>query len=150
MLQATLSTPVGQVVLTEENEALTRLSWGSGGQDDSPLLNEARAQLLAYFEHRLTEFDLPMRITGSDFQQAVCAQMAQIPYGRTKRYGEIARITGASAQAVGKACGANPIPILIPCHRVLSSTGLGGFSGGQGVESKVILLRHEGAASLLL
>ncbi|MGB4829380.1 MAG: MGMT family protein, partial [Paracoccaceae bacterium] len=76
--------------------------------------------------------------------------MAAIPYGETRTYGQIAHAVGAPAQAVGQACGANPIPILIPCHRVLGGNTLGGFSAPGGVETKVALLRHEGAAGLLI
>jgi O-6-methylguanine DNA methyltransferase len=76
--------------------------------------------------------------------------MSAIPYGETRRYGDLAREIGAPAQAIGQACGANPLPILIPCHRVLAAKGLGGFSAKGGVESKVFLLRLEGAASLLI
>ena len=81
MPQATLNTLVGRVVLTEEDGALTRLTWGSSGQDDTALLREARAQLLAYFGHRPTAFDLPLAVGGSAFQQAVCAEMSAIPFG---------------------------------------------------------------------
>jgi methylated-DNA-[protein]-cysteine S-methyltransferase len=76
--------------------------------------------------------------------------MAAIPHGHTRTYGDIARAVGAPAQAVGQACGANPLPILIPCHRVLGRNTLGGFSAPGGVETKVALLRHEGAAGLLI
>jgi len=76
--------------------------------------------------------------------------MCAIPFGETRTYGEIAAELDASAQAVGNACGANPIPILIPCHRVLGAASLGGFSGAGGIETKVALLRHEGAAGLLI
>ncbi len=88
---------------------------------------------------------------GSDFQRAVCDAMSAIPFGETLTYGDIAKLTGNSAQAVGNACGANPIPIIIPCHRVMGAGGkLVGFSGAGGVETKVQLLRLEGAAGLLI
>ena len=76
--------------------------------------------------------------------------MAAIPLGETRSYGQIAAAVGAPAQAVGQACGANPIPIIIPCHRILGARTLGGFSAPGGVETKVALLRHEGAAGLLI
>ena len=75
---------------------------------------------------------------------------AAVPFGHTRTYGEIARDLGVPAQAVGGACGGNPIPILVPCHRVMGAKGLTGFSGAGGVETKVALLRHEGAAGLLI
>lgn len=115
----------------------------------SPLLTEALRQLQAYFDRRLTRFDLPLDF-GSGFQAQVRHAMAAIPYGETRRYGELAHEIGAPAQAIGQACGANPLPILIPCHRILAANGLGGFSAKGGVESKVFLLKLEGAASLLI
>ncbi|MCG7493234.1 methylated-DNA--[protein]-cysteine S-methyltransferase [Thalassobius sp. Cn5-15] len=150
MPELTVSSPVGDLTLTEEKGAITRLRWGTGGGDDTPLLRQAEAQLGAYFAGTLTQFDLPLRVDSSDFQRAVCDAMSAIPFGETRTYGEIARDLGVSAQPVGQACGANPIPVIIPCHRVLSATGLGGFSGDGGVETKVTLLRHEGAAGLLI
>jgi methylated-DNA-[protein]-cysteine S-methyltransferase len=95
-------------------------------------------------------FDLPMSCPSTPFLHGVLESMMSIPYGKTKTYGEIADYVHGSAQAVGRACGANPLPILIPCHRVLGATTLGGFSGNGGVESKVFLLRLEGAAGLLI
>ena len=76
--------------------------------------------------------------------------MQAIPFGDTLTYGDIARRLGAPAQAVGQACGGNPIPVIIPCHRVLGARSLGGFSAAGGVDTKVWLLRHEGAAGLLI
>ncbi|MDA5093347.1 methylated-DNA--[protein]-cysteine S-methyltransferase [Aliiroseovarius sp. KMU-50] len=152
MLYMSVQSPVGSLVLHEEDGAITRLTWGDApAEDDSSLLREARAQLAAYFEGDLTRFDLPLRVMGSEFQRAVCDAMSAIPYGETLTYGEIAKLTGNSAQAVGNACGGNPIPIIIPCHRVLGAGGkLVGFSGAGGVETKVQLLRLEGAAGLLI
>lgn len=150
MIRATIDTPTGPVTVEETGGAITRLTWGRGGGGTSPLLAEAAAQLAAYFDRRLTVFDLPLAPTGGPFQQGFLAILRTIPYGRTRSYGEIARQMGAPARAIGQACGANPIPILIPCHRVLGASGLGGFSGGVGVETKVALLRLEGAAGLLI
>ncbi|MFT5160182.1 MAG: methylated-DNA-[protein]-cysteine S-methyltransferase, partial [Paracoccaceae bacterium] len=99
---------------------------------------------------QLKMFDVEMSFPSSAFQHGVLESMMSIPFGSTKTYGEIADYVEGSAQAVGNACGANPIPILIPCHRVLGANSLGGFSGSGGVESKVFLLRLEGAAGLLI
>ena len=115
-----------------------------------PFLCEARRQLIAYAEGDLTEFDLPFAPDRGPLQQAVLAQMRAIPFGETRTYGEIAQAVGAAAQAVGQACGANTIPVIIPCHRVTGTSGLGGFSGMGGVETKVEILRHEGAYLLLI
>lgn len=146
-----VDTQFGRLGIEETDGAITRLVWD--GQDDgpdTPLLQEAAAQLNAYNEGRLERFDLPYRVAGSDFQRNVCDLMYAIPLGETRTYGDIAKELGQPPQPVGQACGANPIPVIIPCHRVLSANGLGGFSGDGGVETKVALLRHERAAGLLI
>ena len=151
MTRIAFASPVGPLIVTETDGAITALGWGRATPDDeTPLLAEARRQLAEYFAGKRTAFDLPLAPEGSAFQRAVCDAMLAIPFGETRTYGEIAAELGASAQAVGNACGGNPIPILIPCHRVLGASGLGGFSGAGGVETKVALLRHEGAAGLLI
>ena len=148
---ALVDSPFGQLAVHEDAGAITKLLWqGVAEGEETDLLAKARAQLTAYFEHRLDQFDLPLRVAGSDFQRDVCAAMSAIPLGETRTYGDIAKELNASAQAVGNACGGNPIPIIIPCHRVLGADSLGGFSGDGGVETKVALLRHEGAAGLLI
>lgn len=145
-----LHTPIGPLCVEEHDGAIVRLGWTWQGQAKSPLLDEATRQLAAYFAHELKVFDLPLHVQGSDFQRAVCAAMQAIPYGDTTTYGAIAKAVDSPAQPVGNACGANPIPVIIPCHRVLGRNSLGGFSGKGGVETKVALLRHEGAAGLLI
>ena len=149
MNRHSLQTPLGSVTIHEENGVLTRLDWRDDPGDPSPLLDEAAAQLTAYFNRRLTAFDLPFD-WGNGLQKQVRRSMAAIPLGETLTYGDIARALNTPAQAIGQACGANPLPILIPCHRVLGAKGLGGFSAKGGVETKVWLLRHEGAAGLLI
>lgn len=151
MPRLTVSSPTGPMVLTEQDGAIIRLEWGAGQHDDqTPLLQRAAAQLDAYFAGDLRDFVLPLQVGGSDFQRDVCRAMSAIPLGETRTYGDIAKDLSASAQAVGNACGGNPIPVIIPCHRVLGATSLGGFSGLGGVETKVWLLKHEGAAGLLI
>jgi O-6-methylguanine DNA methyltransferase len=150
MNRAATNTPFGTVTLTEEGGVITRLDWMALEGEANDILAEAVAQLDAYFAgHRRDPFDLPLAfqpgLTG-EVQRAMCA----IPFGDTRTYGDLSKALGVPAQAIGQACGANPIPILIPCHRILSATGLGGFSAPGGVETKVALLRHEGAASLLI
>jgi O-6-methylguanine DNA methyltransferase len=148
-LKQSLQTPLGPVTLTETGGVITALDWTNSPATPSPLLAEAILQLQAYFDRRLTRFDLPLDF-GTGFAEQVRRAMSAIPYGETRHYGDLAREIGAPAQAIGQACGANPLPILIPCHRVLAAKGLGGFSAKGGVESKVFLLRLEGAASLLI
>ncbi len=151
MKYRTVPTQFGDLTLTEEDGAIVALGWRCAArQDASDLLDEAAAQLAGYAAGRLETFDLPLRVKGSDFQRDVCAAMAAIPFGHTLTYGDIAKQLGVPAQAVGGACGGNPIPVIIPCHRVMGAKGLTGFSGAGGVETKVALLRHEGAAGLLI
>ena len=151
MATLTADTGLGAFSIEETDGAITALHWRAAKMDEeTPLLVEARRQLIAYAQGNLTEFDLPLAPEGGPLQQAVLAEMRAIPFGETKTYGEIAKVVGAPAQAVGQACGANTIPVIIPCHRVTGTGGLGGFSGMGGVETKVELLRHEGAYSLLI
>ncbi len=151
---ARIASPLGTLTVTESNSALTRLSFVAGDPDpippESDLLKETSAQLAAYFAGTRTSFDLPLEPAGSTFQQSVYREMSAIPFGETRRYGELAKRLNVAAQPIGQACGSNPIPIIIPCHRVLGATSLGGFSAPGGVETKVALLKHEGAAGLLL
>jgi len=150
MAKLSKDTPLGPITLVEENDAITSLDWGGSDRDETPLLIEAHQQLAEYFAHEREAFDLPLAPKGSDTLLRFLDALRAIPYGETKTYGEIAKETGMSAQAAGQACGSNPIAIIIPCHRVLGADGLGGFSAKGGVETKVALLKHEGAASLLI
>ncbi|MCW2309473.1 methylated-DNA--[protein]-cysteine S-methyltransferase [Rhodobium gokarnense] len=148
---ATLDTPVGRLGVAEEDGRITRVIWDAEAQGKrTAVLEEALRQLAGYFEGRRTAFDLPLAPAGNAFQQQVYSAMRAIPFGETRSYGDIARDLGVAAQPVGQACGSNPIPVIIPCHRVVGSHGLGGFSGAGGVETKIRLLKLEGAYSLLL
>lgn len=149
MMRAGFDSPLGPISVQEDAGQIVALHWQTGPAAETALLNEAIAQLRAYFDGRLTVFDLPLRF-GSGFQAEVRHAMAAIPYGETRRYGDLAKELAVPAQAIGQACGANPIPVLIPCHRVLAAKGLGGFSARGGVETKVFLLRLEKAAGLLI
>ena len=148
-MRAGMDSPLGPISIKETAGVITALHWQTAPAPQTPLLAEAITQLTAYFDRRLTRFDLPLDY-GSGFAEQVRRAMAAISYGDTRTYGDLARQIGAPAQAIGQACGANPIPILIPCHRILAASGLGGFSAKGGVESKVFLLKLEGAASLLI
>jgi methylated-DNA-[protein]-cysteine S-methyltransferase len=147
--RVTVNGPFGPMTVTEDGGRLTRLDWHANPGAPSPLLDEAARQLTAYFAGTLTRFDLPLD-WGTGLHERVRRAMADIPFGQTRSYGQIAKQVSAPAQAVGQACGANPLPILIPCHRILGARTLGGFSAPGGVETKVALLRHEGAAGLLI
>lgn len=148
MKRRCITSPLGPLTLTEENGAITTLRWETGPTEDSPLLKKAEDQLAAYFAGSLRDFTLPLQVKVSQFQQEVCSAISAIPYGETRSYGHLAQLLNAPPQAVGQGCGGNPIPILIPCHRVTGSNRLGGFSGGTGTETKVWLLRHEGGLLL--
>ncbi|MEP4037637.1 methylated-DNA--[protein]-cysteine S-methyltransferase [Pseudophaeobacter sp.] len=150
MPSARIDTIVGTLSVTEAEGAITSLTWKDQGNDRTALLDRAIEQLNAYFASELQIFDLPLHVAGSDFQRAVCDAMLAIPLGQTRTYGDISKALKVPPQPVGNACGANPIPVIIPCHRVLGANGLGGFSGGTGIETKIALLKHEGAASLLI
>ncbi|MFZ5791401.1 MAG: methylated-DNA--[protein]-cysteine S-methyltransferase [Pseudomonadota bacterium] len=151
----TVASPVGPITLAESDGRLvsahigrrTRASAeGENASDRSPLLDRARDQLEAYFRGELRDFDLPLAPAGSAFELRVWQALREIPYGTTKSYGQIARQVDGVARAVGQACGSNPIPIIVPCHRVLAEDGrLGGFSAPGGRDTKSFLLELEGA-----
>ncbi len=143
--------PIGRLWLGVRQGSLRRLTLRpeaplelEGPEEGRPLCHEAYRQVDAYLGGRLREFDLPLLATGSEFQRQVWTAMAKIPYGRTRSYGELAReiANPGATRAVGSACGANPIPLIIPCHRVLAAAGrLGGF--GLGRDTKRWLLDLE-------
>ncbi len=147
--QLSLHSPIGDLTVSEENGAIVALDWGWGrDQTETALLAQARAQLFAYFDRACTGFDLPLAPEGTDFQRRVWAALQAIPYGQTRSYADLAARLGTAARAVGQANGANPIPILIPCHRVVAAGGLGGYSGGDGAATKRALLDLETAPLL--
>ena len=148
---AVADTRFGQLGVESDGAHIVALHWNAAPQGEgSPLLAEAVAQLEAYDAGRLQAFDLPLAPKGTAFQQRVFAALLEIPFGETLTYGEMAASLDCAAQPVGQACGANPIPVIIPCHRVLAKSGIGGFSGWGGVESKIALLQHEGGYPFLL
>ncbi len=150
MTSIVMTSPLGPLGASAACGKITALHWGPGTLTDVALIDALRAELTAYFAGTLTVFTIPLAINGTAFQQRFLRALAAIPYGQTRSYGDLAVELGASPQAVGQACGANSLPILIPCHRVLGAASLGGFSGPGGVEDKVALLRLEGAAGLLI
>jgi len=150
-LSTTIETPVGLIAVVEDQEAISRIKWAEQPANDrSSLLYEATRQLQAYFGGKLIEFDLPFHWQCSRFQRIVCEAMLEIPFGQTETYGELAARIGSAAQPVGNACGGNPFPVVVPCHRVLGSRDLGGYSGEGGIETKITLLRHENAIPRLI
>lgn len=147
MPQLSLHSPVGDITVSEEDGAIVAIEWGWGrDQAETALLRRARRELLAYFDGKRTEFDLPLAPAGTAHQRRVWEALRRIPYGQTRSYGELARALRSGPRAVGSANGRNPIPIVIPCHRVIGADGaLGGYSGDGGVETKRYLLALEGA-----
>jgi methylated-DNA-[protein]-cysteine S-methyltransferase len=136
----------GAVVATAfgDERSLGRRSRTPGSVRDEARTAQARGQITAYFHSASTDFSLKLAPSGTDFQKRVWAAMRAIPVGHTRSYGEIARELGSSARAVGQASGANPICLIIPCHRVIGSDGsLTGFAFGEA--TKRWLLDHEGA-----
>jgi methylated-DNA-[protein]-cysteine S-methyltransferase len=145
--QLSLHTPVGDLTISEDGDAIVALDWGWGrDQTETPLLRRGRDQLHAYFDGERYEFDLPLAPAGTPYRRRVWQALQEIPYGATRTYGEIAAFAGGSPRSVGTANGSNPIPIIIPCHRVLASNGLGGYSSGDGLDTKRALLRLETAS----
>jgi methylated-DNA-[protein]-cysteine S-methyltransferase len=144
-----VDTPIGTLGLVASERGLTGVRWTANAlpDDPSPLLDEARTQLEAYFAAELTSFELPLDLEGTDFQRRCWLALATIPYGQTVSYGEQARRLGLNpdaARAVGAANGQNPVPVILPCHRVIGADGsLTGFGGG--LQLKRFLLEHEGA-----
>jgi len=151
MNSAKIQTPLGILGLVEQDNQITQLLWhGENSGVRSAVLKQGLEQLEAYFAGELDQFDLPLAPKGTPFQQQVYRAMLAIPKGETLTYGDIAKALDCPAQPIGQACGSNPIPVIIPCHRVVGATSLGGFSGLGGVEMKIKLLQHEQAYSLLI
>ena len=140
----------GDILLREAEGAIVSLDWESGVDDaPTPLLRRAADALHGYFRSGILPDDLPLAPSGTDYQRRVWACLRTIPQGETRTYGAVASAVGGSARAVGGANRANPIPILIPCHRVCAANGLGGYAGsdqdGWGLRMKRRLLELEGA-----
>jgi len=153
MYCSTLKTPIGTLQLFADNQALYTITFPTSptplpdaevAPPEHPLLNQVKQQLREYFNGSRKDFDLPLSPQGTDFQQSVWELMQQIPYGRTKTYGEIAALLGNpnKARAVGGAANKNPLPLVIPCHRVMGANSqLTGFAGG--LDTKKFLLDLE-------
>ena len=144
-----VKTPIGTLGLVGSDGGLAGVHWSADGLPNASCaaLDDAAEQLGAYFAGDLIVFDLPLDLDGTDFQKHCWLALATIPYGQTVSYGEQARRIGLgpdSARAVGAANGQNPIPVILPCHRVIGADGsLTGFGGGLPLQR--FLLEHEGA-----
>lgn len=147
--RSTMPSPVGSLILSQGANGLESLSWGDDEysyDNGTNILAKARSQLEAYFRGELKVFELPLAPRGTPFQQKVWHGLRDIPYGTTVSYGALAQRLGTGPRAVARACANNPLPIFIPCHRVVGASGaLTGYSGGTGVDTKRALLGLEGA-----
>lgn len=147
MSERLIDSPVGQLLLRAENGALTEIRFGGEETDacgEDPVLEQAAEELAEYFSGKRRMFTVPVCLTGTDFQKQVWAALQEIPYGATATYGEIAQKIGRpkACRAVGMANHRNPVSIIVPCHRVIGSSGaLTGYGGG--LEAKAFLLALE-------
>ena len=162
MQRAVIQTPMGPLGLTWDGDTLTGVDLepeatavmdgeSRPGRVPDHIPAPIRRQLDDYFADGQSRFDLPLAAGGTAFQHRVWSLMVAIPPGRTRTYGEIARELASAPRAVGQACRANPLPIVVPCHRVVGAQGLGGFAGdtsGRKLAVKRWLLRHEGVAGV--
>ncbi|MCU1509981.1 MAG: methylated-DNA--[protein]-cysteine S-methyltransferase [Glaciihabitans sp.] len=150
-----VDSPIGRIEVTSDGSSVTSLSIEKSGTlpwDDLPersnrILERAARQLAEYFSGKRHTFDLPLSAAGTEFQKSVWSQLSGLEWGEYTTYGELGLATGrpTAGRAVGGAVGANPLPIIVPCHRVLASNGkITGYSGGDGIPTKVWLLQHEG------
>ena len=150
MRKLSFETRFGRLTIGEDEDRIVALDWGGRamGKPSPPLL-EAKRQLLEYLAGRRKKFDLPLAPDGTTTELRVWQLMAEIPFGETRTYGDLGKALAMAPRAVGQACGRNPLPIFIPCHRVVGSHGaLGGYSGGEGAETKRRLLQLEHALLL--
>lgn len=150
--QAKLQTPFGKLGIRCEADALTGIEFLAPGTASQPPRNAFAQtvceQLAAYISDPDFHFDLPLKLNGTVHRSRVWQAMIAIPRGQTRSYGDLAAQLHSSPRAVGQACGANPVPIIIPCHRVVSKSGMGGFMhqpGGDALDIKRWLLAHESA-----
>ena len=154
-------TPIGELLLAGEADSLSMIGFPKGAMRRDPetdwIYNEApfdivRGQLAEYFAGERKDFDLPLSLSGTEFQVAVLEALQQIPYGETTSYGAVAKQIGRpkAVRAVGAANGRNPIPIIVPCHRVIGTSGdLTGFGGGLDTKAALLRLEAENSNKLL-
>ena len=154
-----VDSPIGRLELTADDDAVLSLSIEGGGglphdalpEKPNAVLSEAARQLTEYFTGARREFDVPVKFVGTPFQLSIWQSLAALGYGEFISYGELGALAGrpGSGRAVGGAVGANPIPIIVGCHRVLASNQkITGYSGGNGIPTKVWLLDHESVGHL--
>lgn len=151
---ARIATPIGMVRLIGTPDVIERVMIEADSGErvaGSGALADGAAQIAAYFAGRLTVFDLPLAVSPSPRGEAMRAAVVALGFGETLSYGALARTIGSGARAIGQACARNPLPIIVPCHRVTNADGsLGAYSAGDGPATKQWLLNFEGSGSRLL
>jgi methylated-DNA-[protein]-cysteine S-methyltransferase len=145
MPELTVNSPLGPLTLIEADGAIIELDWRRAVKEEpSKFLKTGKDELEGYFSAELKTFSLPVNPKGTAFQKQVWEQMVKIPYGQVLTYGNVAKTLSSSPRAVGTACGRNPIPIIIPCHRFMGANGkLTGYTGAGGTKTKSFLLDLE-------
>lgn len=148
---AVLRVPFGALAVRVDHRAVREIRFLPPGAaavaPRGPIAQEAIAQLRAYLADPDFAFDLPLEGTGTPFQKRVWQAIGAIPRGQVKRYGELSSELASAPRAVGQACGANPLPVVVPCHRVVAARSIGGFANARAgflLDAKIWLLRHEG------
>ncbi len=162
IFQSIFDSPIGKLLLYATKDVLVYIGWKDAQKKiklilkdegviqflpntENKIINQAKTELNLYFKHRLTQFEVPILLKGTPFQEKIWKTLLEIPYGTTYSYKDIAKKAGSpkAVRAVGNANGKNPIPIIVPCHRVIQSNGdIGGYSAG--IRIKYWLLKHEG------
>ena len=151
MIRRCIETPLGPLTIAERDGALAEVTFAAcPDAGATPLLREAERQITDYFARRRNRFALPLAPPATPFQARLRRAMCAIPFGETRSYADLARSLDSAPRAVGQGCGRNPLPIIVPCHRVVAAGGrLGGFSAGEGAATKQRLLMHEATALTL-
>lgn len=150
-----IDSPIGRIEITSDGPTVTsltierdgRLPLDSEPENSTGVLETAVTQLGEYFAGTRTDFDVPVTVVGTEFQKQIWAGISDIGFGSVESYGALGHATGrpTAGRAVGGAVGANPVPLLVPCHRVLATNGkITGYSAGEGIATKIWLLDHEG------
>lgn len=143
-----IASPVGAIAISASENALQSIDMlGASAEPDTtdhPLLQEAARQITAYFDGRLQDYDLPLEPASTKRGNELRAAVVAIPFGEAASYGEVARRAGSGPRAIGRVCSHNPLPLIVPCHRVIAAGGkIGYYSGGAGIPTKRYLLIHE-------
>lgn len=147
-----MNSPVGKIYVETKNEQLVKLEYHSKKKVTthklSSFASQVKTQIEKYFKSSKTKFTVAVELAGTPFQKKVWRTMQKIPAGQTRTYGEISDQLQSSPRAIGNACRANPVPLVVPCHRIVGKSSLGGFGGeiaGRNIDCKSWLLKHEGS-----